>query len=458
MYDIVFIGGGPAGYEGAIVAGKKGLKVAVVEMEKVGGTCLQWGCVPTKALLHNVKLLKMLKSYEKAGITVENVNIDIAKLAKNKSRVVSKLTKGIETLFKQNNVELITGKGKVTAPDTVTVNDGELELKTKNIVVSTGSKGADLPFLKVDGKRVINSDHALALEDVPESLLVVGAGAVGLELGLVYRYLGAKVTVVEIMDQILPGMDTELAAILQNELKKQKMKIHISTGAGNPTFDREAGTVTLDFKQGDKVWQETFSKVMLSVGRLPNTEGVLDESLGIELDKKGFIPVDENLRTSVPTIFACGDVVGQPLLAHKASHQAIGIVEFIAEDKPIHHHPVPGAVFTFPEFASIGLTEQEAKEKNMDIKVGRFPYSAGSRSNAIDEKNGLVKIIADEDNRLIGAHIVGAEAGELMPILNYAVTKKMKAEEFKEMTFIHPTLAENIWEAVGEISGASVHI
>jgi len=457
MYDIIFIGGGPGGYEGAIAAAKKGLKTAVIEKYKLGGTCLQWGCVPTKALLHTVKTLKLLKSAAKAGINAENITIDIDAINKNKSRVVAKLTKGIESLFKQHNIDLFEGTGKITTPDTVTVND-EQKLKTKHIVIATGSKGAELPFLKVDGQLVINSDHALELKDVPETLLVVGAGAVGLELGLVYSYLGSKVTVVEIMDQILPGMDTEPANILENELKKQKMKIHTSTACSNPVINEETKTMGLDFKKGDKEWKEEFSKVLLSVGRLPNTQGVFDKSLEIKTDKRGFVEVDENLQTGVPTIFACGDVVGNPLLAHKASHQAIAIVDFIAHGKAIAHHPVPGAVFTFPEFASIGLTEAEAKAKGMNITIGRFPYSAGSRSNAIDEKNGLVKVIADENGILVGAHIVGAEAGELMPILNYAVLKKMKAEAFKEMTFIHPTLSENIWEAVGEISGASIHI
>jgi dihydrolipoamide dehydrogenase len=264
--------------------------------------------------------------------------------------------------------------------------------------------------------------------------------------------------VVEILDQILPGSDTELMAILKNELKKQKMKIHTSTAASNPVLNRETKTISLDFKQGEKEWKEEFFRVMLSVGRIPNTIGIFHESINIKTDKSGFIMVNDNLQTTVPTIFACGDVVGNPLLAHKASHQAIAIVEFIAEGKEMVHHPIPAAVFTFPEFASIGLTEEEAKARGTDIKIGRFPYAAGSRSNAIDEKNGLVKVIADEDNNLVGAHIVGAEAGELMPILNYAISKKLKAEAFKEMVFIHPTLGENIWEAVGEISGASIHI
>ena len=456
-YDIVFIGGGPAGYEGAIAAGKKGLKTAVVEMNKVGGTCLQRGCVPSKALLHTAKFLKQLKNAAKSGIKIENYSLDMDTIIKQKNRVVSKLTLGIETLFKQYNVELINGRGKVTVKDTVSV-DGEKELKAKHIVISTGSISAELPFLKIDGKYIIDSEKALDLENIPGKLLVIGAGAIGLEMGLIYSYLGSAVTVVEILDQVLPGMDTEVADILEKELKKQKIKIHTAATASNPVINEQDNTVGFDFKAGEKEWQDSFDKVLLSVGRLPLTAGVCDDSLGIELDKKGFIKVNDNLQTRVPNIFACGDVVGLPLLAHKASHQALAIVDFITSGKPITHHPVPGAVYTFPELASIGLTEAETKAKGMQTKIGRFPYSAGSRSNAIDEKIGLVKVIADESNTLVGAHIVGYGADEMMPILNYAVTTHMKAEDFKDMIFIHPTLSENIREAVGEISGFSIHL
>lgn len=459
-YDIIFIGGGPAGYEAAISAGKKGLKTAVVEMDKPGGTCLQRGCVPSKALLHTVKFIKQIKAAAKAGIKVENYSIDLPTIAKQKNRVVAKLTKGIETLFKQYNVELITGKGTLTAQDTVTVttDSGQQELKSKNIVIATGSVPAELPFLKIDGKHIISSDHALDLEDIPEKLLVIGAGAIGLEMAVIYSYLGSAVTVVEILDHVVPGSDHETADILAKELKKQKIKIHTATAASNPQIDETQNTVSFDFKSGEKEWQDSFPKVLLSVGRRPLTDGAFADSLGIELDKRGFIKVNENLQTKYPNVFACGDVIGQPLLAHKASHEALAIVDFIADNTPIVHHPVPGAVYTFPEMASIGLSEEQAKEKGIDVKIGRFPYSAGSRSNAIDEKVGLVKIIADGSNTLIGAHIVGYGADELMPILNYAVTAKLKADAFKDMIFIHPTLGENIREAVGEIAGFSIHI
>ncbi len=456
-YDIIFIGGGPAGYEGAIAAGKKGLKAVVVEMDKVGGTCLQRGCVPSKALLHTAKFLKQLKNAAKSGINIDNYSVDLDAIIKQKNRVVSKLTLGIETLFKQYNVELIRGKGKITAKDTVLVNS-EKELKAKHIVISTGSKSAELPFLKIDGKYIIDSEKALDLENIPGKLLVIGAGAIGLEMGLIYSYLGSGVTVVEILDQVLPGMDTEVADILEKELKKQKIKIHTATTISHPLIDEPAHTIGFDFKAGEKGWQESFDRVLLSVGRLPLTAGVFDGSLGIESDKKGFIKVDDNLQTGVPGIFASGDVVGLPLLAHKASHQALAVVDFITAGQPVTHHPVPGAVYTFPELAAIGLTEAEAKAKGRPIKIGRFPYAAGSRSNAIDEKVGLVKVIADETNTLVGAHIVGYGADEMMPILNYAVTTHMKAEDFKDMIFIHPTLSENIREAVGEISGFSIHI
>ncbi|MCK4763759.1 MAG: dihydrolipoyl dehydrogenase [Candidatus Aminicenantes bacterium] len=457
MYDIIFLGGGPGGYEGALAAAKKGLKIAVVEADKLGGTCLQRGCIPTKALLHSVKLVKQIKAAAKSGIKVENFSVDAAAVKKQKERVVNKLTKGIELLFKQNNVDLIYGRGKITAADTVTVNE-EREIKGKNIVIASGSKPAELPFLKVDGKYIINSDTALELEDIPESMLIIGAGAIGLEMGLIYNYLGCKVTVVEILPHILPGSDIELADMLEKELKKQKVKIFTAAKVSNPTINNEEGSISFDFQQGEKEWRESFSRTLLSVGRIPDSRGLFDESLPIETDKRGFVSVNANLQTGVPTIFACGDVVGPPLLAHKASHQAIAVVDFISAGKPVAHHPIPAAVFTFPEFASVGLTEEEAGAKGIAIKIGRFPYSAGSRSNAIDEKVGLVKIIADSENTLLGAHILGAEAGELLPLLSFAIARGMKAGEFKEVVMIHPTLSENIWEAVGEIGGFSIHI
>jgi len=456
-YDLVFLGGGPAGYGGAIYAGKKGLKVAVIEKHKLGGTCLQWGCIPTKTLIHSVKLLKQIKSSSKMGITVKNVDVDIKGVLKNKDRVVDKLTKGIELLFKQNQVEVINGTGKIISPNTLLL-DGKQEIKTKNTVIATGSQPADLPFLKFDGQLIIDSTTALEIPDIPPRLLVIGAGAVGLEMGIIYNYLGSEVIVVEILDQIIPGSDREVSDILKAELKKQKIDIYTSTAASNPVIDKKQNTITFHFKQDEKEWEETFNKVLLSVGRVPLSEDLFDSSLGIQTDEKGFIVVDQNHQTSTPRIFACGDVIGPPLLAHKATHQSLAIVDFIVDGKPVIHTPVPGAVFTFPEFASIGFTESEAREQGIKIKIGKFPYAAGSRSNTIDEKNGMVKVITDEKSRLIGAHIVGAEASELMPVLNLAVTRKMNVDEFRELIFIHPTLSENIWEAVASITNLSIHI
>ncbi len=457
MYDIVFLGGGPAGYEGAIAAGKKGLKAAVVELDKLGGACLHRGCIPTKALLHVVKQVKHLQSASRIGIELENYTVAIETVKKQKDRVVSKLTKGIELLFKQNDVALVNGRGKVIAADRVLVNE-EMELKAKNIVVATGSKPADLPFLKLDGRYIIDSDRALALESIPEKLLVIGAGAIGVEMAVIYRYLGAQVTIVEILEHIVPGSDVELSEILKQELQKQKIKIHTATKVSNPVVNPGENSIDFSFQQGEKQWRQTFSRALLSVGRLPNSSGIFDESLGIDRDQKGFVRVDSGLQTNIPHIYACGDVIGPPLLAHKAAHQAMAVVDFLAQGKEVVHQPVPGAVFTFPELASVGISEQEARERGIPVKIGRFPYSAGSRSNAIDEKVGLVKIIAAKDNTLLGAHILGADAGELMPLLSYGVSKKMKAEEFKEMIMIHPTLSENTWEAVGEIAGFSIHI
>ncbi len=453
-FDLIFLGGGPAGYEGGIAAAKKGLKTAVVEMDQLGGTCLQRGCVPTKAILHSVKAIKQINDFGKIGVRVEKFQVSLDEISRRKTRIVAKLTRGIELLFKQYNVHHIKGRGQLCRAGVLRI-DGLKEVSARHIVVATGSKPAELPFLKWDGRNVVSSDELLRLEAAPASLLVVGAGAVGLEWALIYSYLGSKVTVVEIMETVVPGIDHEIAQILKNELIKQNITIHTATAIGDP---RIGETVSLNFKKGDKEWREDFSKVLLAVGRIANTADALAPDLGLRLDAKGFIEVSANLETSLPGVYACGDAVGPPLLAHKASHQAMAIADFLSTNTPIPHHPVPAAIFTFPEVATVGYSENQALKEGMRIKVGRFPYAAGSRANAIDEKTGLVKVIAAEDNTIVGAHIIGAEAGELLPLLTYAVTRKLKSDDFKELACIHPTLSENVWDALGEISGFSVHI
>jgi dihydrolipoamide dehydrogenase len=453
-FDLLFIGAGPAGYEGAITAAKKGMKAAVVEMDLPGGTCLQRGCIPTKAILHSVKAIKQINDFAKIGVHVEKFKVSLEEIKRRKVRIVSKQTRGIELLFKQNNVQLIKGKAQIIDANKILV-DGQKEITAGHIVIATGSKAAELPFLKWDGQKIINSDNLLELESVPETMLVIGAGAVGLEWALIYSYLGCKVTVVEIMDTIVPGTDKEIAEILRIELVKQNITIHTATAISNPRLGEKVG---LTFKKGDKVWDEEFAKVLLAVGRTPNSAGIFADNMPIVLDKKGFIPVSTNLQTVVPTIFACGDVIGPPLLAHKASHQAMAIVDFLVSGAAVTQHPLPGVIFTFPEMATVGITEDQAVKDGKKIKIGRFPYAAGSRANAIDEKSGLVKVIADQENVILGAHIVGAEAGELLPLMTYAVTRKLKCDEFKDLVFAHPTLGENLWEAMGEIAGFSVHI
>jgi dihydrolipoamide dehydrogenase len=453
-FDLLFIGAGPAGYEGAIVAAKKGLKTAVVEMDLPGGTCLQRGCIPTKAILHSVKAVKQINDFAKIGIHVEKYQISLDEIKRRKIRIVTKQTRGIELLFKQNNVQLLKGKAQIVEANKVLV-DGQKEISAGHIIIATGSKAAELPFLKWDGQKIINSDNLLELESVPETMLVIGAGAVGLEWALIYSYLGCKVTVAEIMDTIVPGSDREIAEILRIELVKQNITIHTATAISNPRIGEK---VTLTFKKGERIWDEEFAKVLLAVGRTPNSAGIYADNIPILHDNKGFIQVTANLQTVVPTIFACGDVIGPPLLAHKASHQAMAIVDFIVSGKTVAQHPLPAVIFTFPEMATVGITEEQAIKENLKVKIGRFPYAAGSRANAIDEKTGLVKVIADMENTILGAHIVGAEAGELLPLLTYAVTRKLKCDEFKDLVFAHPTLGENLWEAMGEIAGFSIHI
>jgi dihydrolipoamide dehydrogenase len=453
-FDLLFIGAGPAGYEGAIAAAKKGLNAAVVEMDLPGGTCLQRGCIPTKAILHSVKAVKQINDFAKIGVHVEKYQISIDEIKRRKVRIVSKETRGIELLFKQNNIQLIKGKAQIISSNKILL-DGQKEISAGNIVIASGSKAAELPFLKWDGQKIVNSDDLLELASVPETMLVVGAGAVGLEWALIYNYLGCKVTVVEIMETIIPGTDKEIAEILRIELVKQNITIHTATTITNP---RLGDKVQLTFKKGEKVWDEEFAKVLLAVGRTPNSAGIYANGISDQTDSKGFIKVSPNLQTSMPTIFACGDVIGPPLLAHKASHQAMAIVDFLVNGKPVPQHSWPAAIFTFPEVATVGISENQALKDNLKIKIGRFPYAAGSRANAIDEKTGLVKVIADMENVILGAHIVGAEAGELLPLMTYAVTRKLKCDEFKDLVFAHPTLGENLWEAMGEIAGFSIHI
>ena len=457
MYDILFLGGGPAGYEGAISAGKRGLKTGVIEKELPGGTCLHRGCIPTKSLLNSVKIIKVIKTAKKLGVKINDYEIDVQGMLKQKERVVSKLTKGILHLLAENNVDLIKGSGRITSPGIVEVDSGETH-EAKNIVIATGSSPSQLPDLKFDGEFIISSDDALLIKDIPEKLLVIGAGAIGVEMGLIYSYLGSEVTIVEIMDQIIPGSDRELSDILAGELRKSRIKVLTSTSVYDPIIDRENGKISFKIKDEKGEREDVFSKALLSVGRIPNTAGVFSPEIGIELDKRGFIKTGKNLKTGAEGTYACGDVIGHPLLAHKASHQAIAIVDHILDGKEIHEMTIPGAVFTFPELASVGITEEEAKVRGIEYKTGRFPYSAGSRSNAVEEKTGLVKIIAGMDNILLGAHILGAGAGELLPILTLAVSKGMKADEFRELVFIHPTLSENVWEALGEAGGFSIHI
>lgn len=454
-YDIVFLGGGPAGYEGAIAAAKNGLKTAVVEKDKPGGTCLHWGCIPTKTLLHSVKILKQIKNNARLGVKIEDYKIDIQEMVKNKNRVVSKLTKGIEQLFRDHRIELIKAWGKIKSPGKIMLNR-ESELETRYIVVATGSRSAGLPIFQSNDPLIMNSDAALELSDIPEKLLVIGAGAVGIEIATIYRLLGSRVTIIEMLDHILPGMDTELTDLLQNELQRQQISIHVSTKMVDVSIREDS--VLCTFKRDEEVWQDRFSKVLVSVGRSPNSQDVTEVSLNLVRDQKGFIKVDENLQTNLENIFACGDVVGSPLLAHKASHQAISIVDYIRFKKPVPHRQIPAAVFSIPEIATVGLSEMEARQKGMTINIGRFSYAAGSRSNAIDEKRGLVKIITDDQNTVVGGHIFGAEAGELMPIITQAVNGRLRAEDFKDLIFIHPTLGENLWEALGSAGGFSIHI
>ncbi len=454
-YDLIVLGAGPGGYQGAIAAAKKGKKIAVLEKDKLGGTCLQRGCIPTKTIISSVKVIKTLREAQKFGVKIKDYEIDVGEISARSSRVVNKLTKGIEHLFKKNNIDLFLEEGRVISEKQVLLADGT-KLEADHILLATGSSIAELPEIKIDHQLILGSDDLLQLKEIPESMLVVGAGAVGLEWALIYSFLGCKVTVVEILNQIVAGSDSEVARMMKNELQKNGLEVFTATTIKKLELKKDEVLATL--QSDEKEWQQSFKRVLLAVGRVPNSSAIFADGFTLSKDKKGFLMVNQNLQTSSPSIFACGDLVGAPLLAHKASHQALEAVDFIFEKKPIQTHHYPAAIFTFPELATIGLTEDQARQEFGSILVSKFTYAASSRANASEEKSGLVKLIASKDHTLLGAHILGSEAAELLPLLTFAINEKLKAENFKNLIFIHPTLSENLWEALGMIGNFAIHL
>jgi dihydrolipoamide dehydrogenase len=457
-YDLIVIGGGPAGYVGAIRAAQLGKKVACVEKERAGGTCLNWGCIPTKSLLRNAELYHLLqKRAADFGFSFENLSYDWAKVISRSRSVADKLAGGVEYLFKKNKIDYLRGEAAITEPGKVRyqTRDGqELVIEAGHVLIATGAVSRDLDGLSTNGKTVVNSHDAMILEKQPKRLIVIGAGAIGVEFAYFFNAFGTEVALVEMLPNVLPVEDTEISIAIEKSLAKQGIKIFTNTKfVKAETSDTGVG-VTIEGKK-----QETLEGdcILVAVGVAP----LLPKGAQLKLDKKGYIEVNDRYETSLSGVYAAGDVIGPPWLAHVASWEAIQAIEgmFITDRKPKRVKVYPGCTYCQPQVASVGLTEKAAKEQGLKFKVGKFPFSASGKALAVGEPEGFVKLIIGEPHgEILGAHIIGPEATELIAELGLAMTLEATFEEIEETIHAHPTLSEAIHEATGAAFGMAIHI
>jgi dihydrolipoamide dehydrogenase len=459
QYDVIIIGGGPGGYNAAIRAGQLGLKTAVVEKRvTLGGTCLNVGCMPSKALLHASELYEAATGAEFATLGIDvKPKLNLVQMMKQKAESVTALTKGIEFLFKKNKVEWIKGAGKIAGAGKVevTAEDGSVSvLETKNIVIATGSEPSPLPGVEVDQNRIVDSTGALSLPEVPKSLVVIGAGIIGLELGSVWRRLGAEVTVVEFLDRITPGMDAEAAKTFQRSLTKQGIQFKLGSKVTGAKAGKSNVSLTVEPVAGGAAETIEAEYVLLAIGRRPFTENLGLESVGVETDKRGFIPTD-HFKTSAPGVWAIGDVILGPMLAHKAEEDAVACIEIIAGKwGHVDYNLVPSVVYTSPEVAWVGKTEEQLKEAGVAYKVGKFPFSANSRAKINHETEGFAKVLADaKTDEILGVHIVGPQAGEMIGEYCVAMAFKAASEDIARVCHPHPTRSEAGRQAAMGVEG-----
>lgn len=462
QYDVIIIGAGPGGYNCGIRAAQLGLKAVVIEKresKKLGGVCLNVGCIPSKAMLHATELLEEAEvNFAKMGINAKGIEVDLAKMLAFKDASVDGLTKGIEFLFKKNKVDHIFGTGKVLAPGKVEVVtlDGETKtLEGKNIVIATGSEVIPLPGVEVDEKRIVSSTGGLELKSVPKKLIVVGGGYIGLELGSVWRRLGAEVTVVEFLDRITPGLDGEVTKQFHRILGKQGMQFKLGMKVTGVDTSGKTLKVSIEPAKGGDAETLEADVVLVSIGRRPFTKGLGLDAVGVAMDDKGRVVTDGQWRTNVPGIWAIGDVTDGPMLAHKAEDEAVGCAERIAgQPGHVNYDVIPAVVYTYPEVATVGLTEEQAKEQGLKFKIGKFPFMANSRAKTNDTTDGFVKIIAEEGtDRVLGVHIIGPNAGEMIAECALAMEFGAASEDIARTCHPHPTLTEAIRQAAMNVEG-----
>ena len=462
-FDIIVIGGGPGGYVAAIRASQLGKKTACIESRgALGGTCLNIGCIPSKSLLHSSELFKKANSeFKSLGINTGNVSIDISKMMQHKKKSVDTLTKGVEFLFKKNKVNYFKGHGSFLDTNSIEIklNDGtKKSIKGKNIVVATGSSVLSLPNINIDEKVIVSSTGALSLPKIPKKLIVIGGGYIGLEMGSVWSRLGSQVEVIEYLDHITPGMDKEISDSFLKILKKQGLKFHLSTKVNSVKKNSNGAIVEAMSKEGD-IKKFDADVVLMSVGRKPNTNGLNLKKVGIELDDKGRIRTGKNFDTNIPNIFAIGDVISGPMLAHKAEEEGIAVAEYLAgKYGHVNYDVIPGVVYTSPEVAYVGKTEEELKLKKISYNVGKFPFLANSRAKINDEADGFVKILADKTtDKILGVHMIGPDVGNMIAEMALAMEFGASAEDVARTCHAHPTLTEAIKEAALAVDKRPIH-
>ncbi len=459
-FDLIIIGSGPGGYVCALRAAQLGMKVACVEKRAtLGGTCLNIGCIPSKALLQSSENLHALQhDFAQHGIGVENIRVDLARMQARKGEVVTANVKGVEFLFNKNKVTWLKGTGRITAPGRVAV-DGT-EYATKNIVAATGSDSIPLPGVEVDERRIVSSTGALELETVPKTLVVIGGGYIGLELGSVWHRLGSEVTVIEFLDRLVPGMDAEIAKTFQRVLGKQGLKFRLSTKVTAARLEADDVVLTLEPAAGGKPEELRADVVLVAIGRRAFTDGLGLDTVGVRTDERGRIVINSHFATNVPGIYAIGDVVAGPMLAHKAEDEGVAVAEILAgQAGHVNYDVIPGVVYTWPEVASIGRTEEQLKQDGVAYNVGKFPFTANGRARAMGSTEGFVKILADKaSDRVLGAHIIGPDAGTLIAEIATAMEFGASAEDIARTCHAHPTLSEAVKEAALAADGRALHI
>ena len=458
-YDVAVIGAGPGGYVAAIRAAQLGLKAVVVEREHLGGICLNWGCIPTKALLRASEIFHLMHRAGEFGLRADNLGFDLDAVVKRSRSVAKQLNSGVGHLLKKHKVAVVMGEARLTAPGAITVatSKGEEEIAAAAVILATGARARELPGMEADGERVWTYRHALAPPHMPKKLLVVGSGAIGIEFASFYATLGAETTVVEVLDRILPVEDAEISGLARKAFEKQGMRI--LEGATVKALDRSADAVKATIEQGGKSTQETFDTVISAVGIVGNVEGLGLEALGVKLDRTHVV-VDEFCRTGVDGLYAIGDVAGPPWLAHKAMHEGVVVAELIAggHPHPVRPEAIAGCTYCAPQIASVGLTEAKAKEAGHEVRVGRFPFLGNGKAIALGDPEGLVKTVFDaRTGELLGAHMIGPEVTEL--IQGYVIGRTLETTEAEliETVFPHPTLSEAMHESVLDAYGRMLH-